>query len=92
MMNAHSKIENRFLRINVVTHRKAGLLVAMSDDLRGLIVHGRSDEELDERLPEAIRTLMEAQGHCVVEVSKAEEPVSNFRAPMTTYTAELCDA
>ena len=36
-------------------HKKTGLIVAISDDLPGLLVHARTLDELEEQLPGAIR-------------------------------------
>jgi hypothetical protein len=84
---------DKTVKINVITHRKTGLLVARSDDLPGLMVHGRSDEELDERIPDAIRALMEAQGERVADVIKVgDEPETAFRPASAEYAAELCPA
>jgi hypothetical protein len=83
-------MENNFLKIDVVEHRKTGLMVAISKDLPGLTVHGRNEEELDERVPEAIRSMLEAQGHTVESVVKVEEaPATAFRSSTAQYAAAL---
>ena len=68
-------VRTKIVKIEVVRHRTTGLLVAMSDDLPGLMVHGRTDEEIDERLEGAVRELLEAEGKTVVdiEVTPAED-------------------
>lgn len=68
------------ITINVVMHRDTKLMVATSPELRGLMVHGRSPEELNRRIPEAIKALLEAQGHRVdtVESMDDESPSSDF--------------
>lgn len=69
-----SIMENhRFIEISVVKHKTTGILVATSDDMRGLFVHGKTMEELDERIPSAIVALLEAKGHKGVVVRAAEE-------------------
>lgn len=79
-----------FVRINVVEHRKTGLMIAMSEDLEGLMVHGRTEEELDARIPDAIRSLLEARGHKVSSVVKeAEQSPSAFRKATARYAAAL---
>ena len=37
----------------------SGLLMAVSPDLRGLCVHGETLEELDERIPAGIKSILE---------------------------------
>jgi hypothetical protein len=66
--------ENRVITIQVARHQQTGLLVAYSDDLRGLYVHGRSEEELRERIPVAIRDILEADGHEVDSVLELVRP------------------
>ena len=39
-----------------------GLIVAYSDDLKGLLVHGRSVDEIKAKLPGAIKEILDAQG------------------------------
>jgi len=63
------KIETKHISIKTLRHSKTGLMVAVSADMVGLCVHGRNDEELMERIPVAIRALLEASGNEVVSVS-----------------------
>lgn len=39
----------------------SGLIVAYSDELPGLLVTGRTEREVSERLPRAIREILKAQ-------------------------------
>ncbi len=55
-------IVKRQFRIGVLQHKGTDLLIATSEDLKGLMVHARTEEELEERIPEAIRELLEAEG------------------------------
>ena len=43
-------------------HKKTGLLMALSPDTPGFIVHAHSDEELEEKLVPAYRAFMDAIG------------------------------
>ena len=65
-------MERFVITINVLMNKKSGLLVAVSDDLKGLYVHARSEEELHERLPVAIRSILEADGHQLEELVEIE--------------------
>ena len=58
----------RTIRIQVRKYRDSDLLLATSDDLRGLNVIGRSDSEIKERVPGSVREMLEAQGHRVRSV------------------------
>lgn len=48
------------VRAYVMAHGQTGLLIALSDDLPGLVVHGHSLEEVERRLPTAINDIREA--------------------------------
>ncbi|WP_341702640.1 DUF1902 domain-containing protein [Ferrovibrio sp.] len=63
-----SELRNKEIEIQVIAHRESTLLMGYSDDLKGLLVPARSLSELQERLPAAIRELLEAQGFEVVSV------------------------
>lgn len=63
----------RHLRITVLQHRITDLLMAVSYDLPGLMVPGRSEEELNVKLPAAIQELLEAEGHQVLSVEIVEK-------------------
>ena len=69
--------------------------MAFSEDMPGLVVHGRSDEELDEKLPGAIRDLLEARGFTVVHVTLVrdkEHAVPDFGPPAFIASASLTTA
>lgn len=59
---------NQTIRVHLIEHRKSGLLAAVSDDLHGLVVHGDTEDEIRERLPAAIRDLLEADGRHLVSL------------------------
>jgi Domain of unknown function (DUF1902) len=73
MMTKIEETTVKHISIKTVRHSTTGLLVASSDELPGLSVHGRSQDELDERMPVAIRALLEAMGQEVVSL----EPVAS---------------
>lgn len=64
----------RTININVVRHATTGMLVAISDDMRGLIVHARSKAELERRLPLAMTEMLEAEGYRVISITTTAEP------------------
>ena len=83
---------HKFIRISIVVHKRTGLLVAFSDDLKGLYVHARDDDELRERIPVAIRAILEAKGHQVLELEEiAPDTASDtgFIATQRTFDAYL---
>lgn len=53
------------VRVRIEEGRE-GLFYATSPDLRGLLVAGKTLDELNDRVPEAISMLFEAQGYKVV--------------------------
>lgn len=48
------------IRIEIMTHRPSGLMVAVSPDMPGLYVHGDSEEEIKGRVPVAVQALIDA--------------------------------
>jgi predicted RNase H-like HicB family nuclease len=86
-----SKTVEKRISIQVITHRETGLLVAFSPEMDGLYVHGRTEQELRERVPVAIRALLEASGERVIDVSEMNDdsvPVS-FQPISRTFGAKL---
>jgi hypothetical protein len=63
MSDRNDRIEHRLITIQTIRHRETGLIVAMSDEMRGLYVHARTDADLLERIPIAIRDILEADGY-----------------------------
>lgn len=59
---------NRSIVIEVVKHATSDLFVAYSNDLPGLMVSGRDEKELTERVPGSVRELLEARGSRVISV------------------------
>jgi hypothetical protein len=53
-------MEERAIRIGLAKHDDRGLLAATSEDLHGLVVFGKTVEEIERKLPTAIRELLEA--------------------------------
>lgn len=64
---------DKLINIDILRHGENGLYVAFSDDLRGLYVHGRTVAELNERIPVAIRDILEASGRKVESVTPVDE-------------------
>jgi len=66
-------VQNTLINIRVAQYNGSDLLVATSPEMRGLIVHARSPRELDERIPVAIRAILEAGGSDVISVRPADD-------------------
>jgi hypothetical protein len=62
-------VERRRIAIRTIRHIETGLLAAMSDDMKGLYVHARSEAELWERIAIASRSILEADGYDVARSS-----------------------
>jgi hypothetical protein len=76
------------VRIQILRHRDSDLLVAFSDDLPGLYVQGRSEEELARRIPIVMRDLLEAQGKIVARIERGEDDTPDaFLLSRLTFTA-----
>jgi hypothetical protein len=69
MSDSNGRVESRLITIQTIRHRDTGLIVATSDEMRGLYVHARTDADLLERIPIAIRDILEADGYDVLEPS-----------------------
>lgn len=63
-----NQYRSKYFEVIVVSYPASDLLVAYSPGLKGLMVPGRSLEELDEKLPRAITEVMEANGRKVISV------------------------
>lgn len=68
-----TRTEQKIIHIQRHIHQPTGLLAAYSDDLKGLLVFGKSNQELDTKIPGAIRELLEAMGHSVFSI----EPITD---------------
>ncbi len=80
------------IKIRILAHKGSDLLMAVSDDLRGLVVHGRSDTEIEAKLPAAVRDLLEADGFGVASLQierHDESPVADFGPPTFVANASL---
>ena len=85
----------RQIRIMILQHRKTDLLLAVSDDLRGLMVPGRSEEDLFAKIPAAIQELLEAEGISVISVDPVREDPdfpADFIPPAYIADAHLAEA
>lgn len=87
-------MEMTVYRVEVLQRRGSDLLFAYSPDHPGLNVTARSHEELSERLPGAVRLLLEAEGKIVedVNVRSAVDAPPDFQAYSYIADAELRDA
>lgn len=80
------------IRIRLVGYKNSNLLMAVSDDLRGLVVHGRSQQEIAPKLEGAVRELLEAEGFRVLRLTVAtehESPVAEIGPPTFIANASL---
>jgi len=50
------------IEITILQHRTTGLLMAVSRDVPGFIVHAHTDDEMQEKLVPAYKAYMEALG------------------------------
>lgn len=84
------------LRVEFKKHDVTGLIVAYSPDHKGFMVHGRTLEEVESRIPGALRALLAAEGKKVLEVRKlnnSPKPPSTFFPPDgVRFEAELTAA
>jgi Domain of unknown function (DUF1902) len=62
-------MEEKAIRIRFAKHDDTVLLAATSEDLDGLVVFGKTVEEIERKLPTAIRELLEASHEQVGSVT-----------------------
>lgn len=67
--------------VEVLRLKGKDLLIAISDDMPGLYVHGRTEEELDARLPVAIMEIAAAEGKVLERVALLEAEMGSFTSP-----------
>ncbi|MBB6306259.1 DUF1902 domain-containing protein [Xanthobacter tagetidis] len=86
-------MKDQLINVEVASHKETGLLLATSSDLPGLMVHGRSLAEIEERLPIAARDILEHQGHRVMAVTVEKSRLSgNFWPAHVTVNASMANA
>jgi hypothetical protein len=86
-------MERKIIRISTLRHKGSDLLLAYSDDLKGLAVHGRSHEELERKIPLAIKDLLEADGYEVKSVElqrEKEDEETDFIPTALIASASFC--
>lgn len=72
-------MEEKRIRIRLLRHNKTDLLMAVSEDLRGLVVHGHTVEEIEGRLPSLAQDLLEADGYKVESIELVEDKSLTFK-------------
>jgi hypothetical protein len=67
----------RAVRVYVLQHKRSDLMAAISPDLEGLVVHGRSEDEIERKLLGRVRDLLQAEGHQVISLKlKKDERIA----------------
>ena len=56
------EMRHRAIRVTLQKYERVDLLVATSPDLPGLVVHGRTPDEIQTKIPAIIQDLLEASG------------------------------
>lgn len=82
------------IKVSVLKHDRSDLWMAVSEDMAGLVVHGRSAEEVAERVPGVLQDLLEADGHRVMNVELVEDKertIPEFGPPAFVANASLCE-
>jgi hypothetical protein len=58
----------KIVRIKTLEHASGGLFVAVSDDLPGLSIAGLSTDEIENKIPAAVREFLELSGYQVLSI------------------------
>lgn len=72
-------MEEKTIRIRILRHDKTDLLMAVSEDLPGLVVHGHTVDEIEKRLPSVARDLLEVRGHRVESIELVRDKALTFK-------------
>jgi predicted RNase H-like HicB family nuclease len=83
---------NQRIHVDFVTHAPTGLVIAISNDLKGLYVHGHSIEEVRAGVPDAIRELLEFAGLRVEKIEEVDGLPEGFEPLFAKFEAEYRDA
>jgi hypothetical protein len=92
MATADEGVRTWEIQVHLVENRKTGLLVALSDELKGLMVAARSEEQIEAELPDAIREILEASGYHVLSVTAEPGPRGlppEFSSPLLIASARV---
>jgi hypothetical protein len=92
MNESNGQVKHKLVATRSIPHPGTGLIVAISDDMQGLYVHARSQADLLERTPVAIRDILEADGYRVLDLSKAGSPAeagAGFVPALRRFQASL---
>ena len=68
-MGYESRDANRFISVKIVRHKTTGLMVGISEDLKGLMIAGHTEAEIEAKIPDAVKDLLEASGERVISVT-----------------------
>ena len=68
-MGYESKEVSRLIRVQIMRHKATGLMVGVSDDLKGLMVAGNTEDEIEARMADAIREILEEKGERILSVT-----------------------
>ena len=82
-------MEKLQVRITVLSYKKSDLLMAISHDLSGFVVHGRSIEEIEGKLTGALKDFLEASGFNVFSIESHKEDIHDFGPPAFIASAAL---
>jgi hypothetical protein len=77
------------IRIRTLAHKGTGALMAISDDLPGFMVAGRTHDEIEGKLEAAIRDHYDLLGCDVVSVTVSSEDgaVAGFESTLPAFIA-----
>lgn len=91
----NSEMRSKVINIEIVRHRDTGMYLAYSDDMKGLYVHARTVDELNGRIPVAIKDIYEAAGQPVASVKALADGGPEdfgFEPTRRSYRAEELEA
>jgi hypothetical protein len=88
-MQEKQTIEQKIIHIKTLVHKSTGALLAVSDDLKGFMVAGKTHDEIEHKLETALRDHFELLGFALISilVSSEEDEVAGFDRSLPAFTA-----
>jgi hypothetical protein len=67
------ELARTLVRVEITRLPKTGMFLGVCPVLKGFFVHGRNVPEMEDRIPKAIRHVLEGMGYTDIEVEKLDD-------------------
>ncbi|MDW9481252.1 hypothetical protein GOB57_21645 [Sinorhizobium meliloti] len=84
------ELASNLVRVEIARLPRTGMFLGVCPVLKGLFVHGRNVPEMEDRIPRAIRNVLEDMGYRDIEVEKlTDEGNDDASAVLTVRRYQL---